>query len=85
MQTDLAQGQARRLSDDELRQITGGNFALATGLSAIFSGFNAVLKAVEGLVVKASHNNPKVISGINTFNQITTGVENVAVGVAQII
>ncbi len=85
MQTDIAQGQVRQLSEDELRQISGGNFALATGLSAIFSGFNAVLKAVEGLIVTASHNNPNVVSGINTFNQITTGVENVAVGVAQII
>jgi hypothetical protein len=85
MHNDLAQGQARKLSEDELRHITGGNVALATGLSAIFAGFNAVLKAVEGLIVTASHNNPKVVAGINTFNQITTGAENVAIGVAQII
>jgi hypothetical protein len=85
MDDNLSHGELRKLSPDELQQITGGNAAMATGLSAIFAGFNAIVKAIEGVIVKASHNNPSVVSGINTFNQIGLGVENVAVGIASVI
>jgi bacteriocin-like protein len=85
MQSHHSTGELRTLSEDELRQVTGGNTALATGLSAIFSGLNAVVRAIEGLIIKASHNDPKVVAGINTFNQIGVGIENVAVGVASVI
>jgi bacteriocin-like protein len=85
MQNHHSTGELRTLSEDELRQVTGGNTALARGLSAIFSGLNAVVRAIEGLVIKASHNDPKVVAGINTFNQIGVGIENVAVGVASVI
>jgi hypothetical protein len=85
MQSDLSQCELRTLSADELRQITGGNAALAAGLKGIFSGINVVVRAIEGLIVKASHNNPSVVSGINTFNQIGQGVENVAVGIVSLI
>lgn len=85
MQNHHSTGELRTLSEDELRQVTGGNTALATGLRAFFSGLNAVVRAIEGLIVKASHNDPKVVAGINTFNQIGVDIENVAVGVASVI
>jgi len=85
MQSSDCRGELRTLSEDELRQVTGGNSALAAGLSAIFSGLNVVVRAVEGLIIKSSHNNPKVVAGINTFNQIGLGVENVAVGIASVV
>jgi bacteriocin-like protein len=85
MQSDHSRGELRTLSEDELRQVTGGNSALAAGLRAIFSGLNVVVRAVEGLIIKSSHNNPKVVAGINTFNQVGLGVENVAVGIASVV
>lgn len=85
MEDNHSHGELRTLSPEELQQITGGNTALASGLSAIFAGINAVVKAIEGVIVKASHNNPAVVSGINTFNQVGLGVENVAVGVVSLI
>lgn len=85
MDDNLSQGELRKLSPDELRQITGGNAALASGLRAFFSGLNFVVHAIEGLIVKASHNNPAVVSGINTFNQVGLGVENAAVGIVSLI
>jgi bacteriocin-like protein len=85
MDDNFSQGELRQLSAEELQQITGGNAALATGLSAIFAGINTVVKAIEGVIVQATNNNPSVVSGINTFNQIGLGVENVAVGVVSLI
>ena len=85
MQSDLPRGELRKLSPDELRQITGGNAGFAAALKSIFSGINAVVQAIEGLIVKASHNNPSVVSGINTFNKVGLAAENVAVGIVSVI
>jgi len=85
MQSNHSRGELRTLSEDELRHVTGGNSALAAGLKAIFAGLNAVVHAVEGLIIKASHNDPKVVAGINTFNQVGLGVENAAVGIASVV
>lgn len=85
MQSDLSRGELRKLSTDELRQITGGNGGLAAALRSIFSGINAAVHAIEGLIVKASHNNPSVVSGINAFNKVGLAAENVAVGIVSAI
>ena len=85
MQSNHSRGELRTLSEDEQRQVTGGNSALAAGLKAFFSGLNFVVHAIEGLIVKASHNDPKVVAGINTFNKVGLGIENAAVGIASVV
>jgi hypothetical protein len=85
MQSNHSRGELRTLSQDELRQVTGGNSAFAAGLRAFFSGLNTVVHAIEGLIIKASHNDPKVVAGINTFNHVGLGIEKVAVGIASAI
>ena len=85
MQSNHSRGELRTLSEDELRQVTGGNSALAAAFKSIFAGINAVVHAVEGLIIKTSHNDPKVVAGINTFNKVGLGIENVAVGIASVV
>ena len=85
MRSDHSRGELRTLSEEELRQVMGGNSALAAAFRSIFKGINAVVHAVEGLIIKASHNDPKVVAGINTFNKIGLGIENVAVGIASVV
>jgi len=85
MQSNHSRGELRTLSADEMRQVTGGNSALAAAFRSIFAGINAVVHAVEGLIIKASHNDPKVVAGINTFNKVGLGIENVAVGIASVV
>ena len=85
MQSNDCMGELRALSEEELRQVIGGNSALAAAFKSIFAGINAVVHAIEGLIVKASHNNPSVVSGINTFNKVGLAVENVAVGIASVV
>ena len=85
MQSNHSRGELRTLSEDELRQVTGGNSALAAAFKSIFAGINVVVHAIEGLIIKASHNDPKVVAGINTFNHVGLAVENVAVGIASVV
>jgi hypothetical protein len=85
MQSTDCRGELRTLSEEELRQVTGGNSALAAAFKSIFAGINVVVHAIEGLIVKASHNNPSVVAGVNTFNKVGLAVENVAVDIASVV
>jgi bacteriocin-like protein len=85
MQSNHSRGELRTLSEDELRQVTGGNSGLAAAFRSFFSGLNTVVHAIEGLIIKASHNDPKVVAGVNAFNKVGLGIENVAIGIASAV